>query len=83
MLNPFEPPRKLWFLIRTTTWLPDDPFFEQAKKHPFRLDREGALAYYRGMDDNYPEAHGQRRVGSVIQTDPYLRITAGRSICEF
>lgn len=30
----------------------------EAKKHPFRLDREGALAYYRGMDENYPEDTG-------------------------
>lgn len=30
----------------------------EAKEHPFRLDREGALAYFRGMDDNYPEDTG-------------------------
>eukprot|EP00438_Fugacium_kawagutii_P020694 Skav229150 [mRNA] locus=scaffold2275:96682:111313:- [translate_table: standard] len=30
----------------------------RAKEHPFRLDRKGALAYYRGMDDNYPEDTG-------------------------
>lgn len=30
----------------------------EAEEHPFRLDREGALAYYRGMDDNYPKDTG-------------------------
>ena len=50
--------------------------FAQVKEHPFRLERQGALAYYRGMDDDYPEEGPGLSARAVVHD---FRTRVGRS----